>query len=286
MINYQYPSKDPLAKLKNTMSEHGFNKRTIISYLHYIEDLIRHTEKSPRDLSADDIINYLEKLVREKKSRSTLNTVHSALKFYFEKILKRRFFAPHGKIERAKLDKKQPVTLSENEVNKIIKVSFNPKYKLIFELMHKTGLKSSEIVNIKLNNFDFSNNLIIIEHSDSNTERTIILDRELNNKIKIYIESAELENYLFCNASRKKLSVRSIQKEFLSSLRRSNIYKPATCYSLRHTYATNLGKDGVDLKEIQHKLGHKLSETSKKYLKLAEKKELDIKKSIKKLIRL
>lgn len=283
MISYKYPSKDPIVKLKNTMSSNSFNNRTITSYTYYIEALLKHTGKSPKNHSADDIINYLEKLVTEKKSRSTLNTAHSAFKYYFGQILNRKFFAPHGKIERAKLEKKQPIILSEKEVEKIIKVTFNQKYKLLFELMYKTGLKPSEIVNIKIEDLDFINNLIIIKTDNS---RKIEINNNLTNELNKYINERSLDNYLFNNSSGKKLSVRSIQNTFLLSLKRANIYKPANCYSLRHSFAMNLGKNGYNSKIIQEKLGHKLTTTSKKYIELTEKKELSIKNTIKKLIRL
>ena len=111
--NYQYPSKDPLHQLKQEMKLRGFSSKTIKSYLYYITDILNFANKSPKFINTDDIRDYLEYLADQGMSSSTLNSAYSSLKFYFEKILKRKFFV---NIPRAKKGKKLPVVLSREEV--------------------------------------------------------------------------------------------------------------------------------------------------------------------------
>ncbi|MBT4277167.1 tyrosine-type recombinase/integrase [Candidatus Falkowbacteria bacterium] len=302
MIPYKYPSKNPLHKLKKTMVELNFDSKTIKSYLYYISEIVSFASKSPKNIQSKDIISYLEKLVKEKKSRSTLNTTHSALKFYFESILHRKFFAPHGKIGRAKLDKKQPVILTDKEVNKILKSTQNPKHRLIFELMYLTGLRISEIVNIKVKTLDFFKNQVKITNNGKHQKRTLGLPKNIVEKLKKYIGTPARscysvaggqeqsyddnvsrlpdtvlvagetlsDNYLFKGQKNQKLTERAIQKAFLQVFKKTKIKKQATCHSLRHTFAVNLAKKGTKVSEIQQILGHKLPQTAQKYIQLAK----------------
>jgi integrase/recombinase XerD len=298
MIPYKYPSKNPLYKLKRTMKELDFDSKTIKSYLYYISEIVNFASKGPKSIQGKDIISYLEKLVKEKKSRSTLNTAHSALKFYFETILRRKFFAPHGKIGRAKLEKKKPITLTEKEVNKFLKSTKNPKHRLIFELMHLTGLRISEIVNIKVKTLDFFKNQVKITNKgikNKKTQRTLDLPKNIVEKLKEYIISKKHKNkkarkqlyddvsretftkkqndYLFDGQKNQKLTERAIQKAFLNVFKNTKIKKQATCHSLRHTFAVNLAKKGAKISKIQQTLGHKLPQTAQKYIQLAKNKK-------------
>lgn len=286
--NYKYSSKDPVKKLEKTMVQMGFNKITITAYIYYIAELINFSQKSPKIITAEDIINYLESLVKKHKSRSTLNTAHSAFKFYFEKILNRKFFAPHGKIARAKPQKNFPVFLTEKEIDKIITNTKSGKHKLIFNLMRETGIKISETLNLQLKDLDFENKSIKINKKQTNAlrhnyvARKVSIPGELLRNIRQFTLDLKKTDFIFTNRKNIKLTERGIQKTFIASLKKSNIYKPATCNSLRHSYAIRIVNQGQKVEDIQKLLGHKLSETALMYSNI--KKDGKIKKKIKDLI--
>jgi len=273
---YKFPSKNPINKLKKEMVSRDFNNITIKSYLYYIEGILNFTNKSPRDIASNDIITYLEKLVKEKKSRSTLNTAHSALKFYFENVLRRNFFAPHGKIGRAKLKKKIPKIPTNKDAQKIIQSSKEEKYKLILELLYKTGIKISEVLPLKKSNLDLINKSIKIK------DRAIKIPEETFEKIKIYIVDLPDQELLFKNRSKKQLSERSVQKYFSNILKENHLNKRFTPNSLRHLFVFNLIKEGKTLDEVKDILGHKFSDAIRLYFKTFGKKPL-IRKRIKKM---
>ena len=116
-------------------------------------------KKSPKDIDTQDLRAYLEKLADDGKSASTLNTAYSALQFYFERILRRRFFV---NIPRAKKPKKIPEVFTKTEVKKILGTIQNVKHKLMLGIMYSSGLRVSEIVSIKVKDFDFENKLLSI----------------------------------------------------------------------------------------------------------------------------
>lgn len=282
------PSKNPLYRLEKEMANQGFNKKTAKSYIYYISNLLKYSSKSPRDISSVDIISFLEELVRQKKSRSTLNTAHSAFKFYFEKILGRKFFSPKGRIARAKLQKQPPVSLTEKEIDKLLANTKRVKYRLIFQLMSESGLRISEITNLQLGDMDFENKTVKIKKVKKNSRRDGGLEREIkilsetSRNIKKFTLGHDKNDFLFTNQKDGRLTERAIQKTFIASLRKSNIYKPATCNSLRHSFAFNLAKEGLPPEKIQETLGHKLKESSKIYIKI--KNDAKIKKKIQNLI--
>jgi len=99
------PSQDLLEKLEKEMVLRGFSPKTRKTYLGYINKAFKSNNKSPRVITANDVKNYLFKLAKQGKSASTINTAYSALLFYFEKIMHRRFFV---NIPRSKQTKKLP----------------------------------------------------------------------------------------------------------------------------------------------------------------------------------
>jgi len=270
------------------MAVQGFNKSTAKSYIYYISDFLKYSNKSPRDISANDIIKFLEEMVRQKKSRSTLNSAHSAFKFYFEKILGRKFFSPKGRIARAKLQKNPPVFLTEKEISKLLANIKRVKYKLIFKLMSESGLRISETINLRLEDMDFENKIVKIKKAEKKSLRKRALGRkvkilpETSHNIKKFTLDHKKSDFIFTNQKGGKLTERAIQKTFLASLKKSNIYKPATCNSLRHSFAFGLAKEGLSQEKIREILGHKLKESSKIYINI--KNDVKIKRKIQNLI--
>ena len=274
--NNYYPSKDPVLKFEQEMKLRNFSQKTIKVYSYYIVEILNFANKNPRNIQSQDIRNYLEKLVDQRKSSSTLNIAYSALKLYFEKVLHRRFFVF---LPRAKSEKKLPVVFNKKEVKRILETPKNIKHKLILQLIYSAGLRVSELIKIKVSDLDFENNLLFIKQSKGKKDRGTIFSKSLNLALKKYIlkNNKTSNDLLFESIRGDKLSVRSIQKIFLSALKKSGINKNAGCHSLRHSFATHLLESGVNLRYIQELLGHKKLETTQIYTKVASNKLREIK---------
>ncbi len=287
MSKINFPSKDPIVKLKKTMNGYGYNKKTIISYLYYITELLDFAKKTPRNINTDDIIKYINRLKEDGKSNSTINTAVSAFKFYFEKKLNRSFFSPKGKIKRVKHHIKRPTTITDREFKRIIKHA-NKKYKILFGLLYLTGIKISEIVKIKINNIDFKDKSIkITNNTNSNRKkdnytktRVVKIPKAVYGDLKEYTENNN-KNYLFLNNSNNRVTDRSIQKMFNTLKNKANIKKPITCNSLRSSFVANLIKNSTELGEIQEIMGYKLPETIKRQEKFIKSNRKSVRRSIK-----
>ncbi|MFH1292466.1 MAG: site-specific tyrosine recombinase/integron integrase [bacterium] len=266
-MNTQYYrlSRDPIKLLKQEMKLRNFSQKTVKSYLHYITNLLEFANKSPRSVNNQDIRAYLEYLADDGKSASTLNTAYSALLFYFSNILHRKFFV---KIPRAKQIKKLPQVFSKLEIKKILATVNNVKHKLILGLIYSSGLRVSEVVDIKAQDFDFDSNLLYIRQGKGKKDRRTILSSKIAIVMKKYMIKKQADEIVFTSERGGKLSIRLIQKIFTNALNNSHIKKKAGCHCLRHSFATHLLEDGVDIRYIQELLGHKRLETTQIYTRV------------------
>ena len=141
MNTHYRPSRDPLILLKQEMKLRGFSNKTVKSYLHYIDECLRFSNINPRNASQKDVRAYLEYLTDRNLSVSTINTAYSALLFYFNKILRRKFFI---NLPRVKKEKKLPVILSKQEVEKMLMEIINKKYGEVTEEIEEVGEVNEE----------------------------------------------------------------------------------------------------------------------------------------------
>ena len=272
--NYQYPSKNPLHQLEQEMKLRKFSSKTVKSYIYYINKTLKFAKKGPRDINTEDIRNFLEYMSDNRASGSTLNSAYSALKFYFEKILHRKFFMS---IPRAKKAKKLPVVLNKEEIKHVLAKINNVKHKLILGLAYSSGLRISEVANIKIEDLDLNNKTITIRQGKGAKDRLSILPEKIIEPLKKYTKNKTGNNYLFESARGGKLTERSLQKVFQNALNRSNIKKSASFHSLRHSFATHLLESGTDIRYIQELLGHARLETTQIYTKVSNNNLKNIK---------
>ena len=263
---YPYHSKDPIYQFKQEMKLKKFSPKTIKSYLHYITDLLDHANKNPKTINTDDIRKYLENLADKGLSASSLNIAHSAFKLYFEKVLGRRFFA---NIPRAKQPKKLPETLTKEEVHQILGTITNVKHKLMLAFMYSSGLRVSEVINCKVKHLDLKSKLLLVSQAKGAKDRKTIISERMCPVLEKYLKNKDSNNYVFESDRGGKLTERTLQKVFIEALENSEIKRPATCHSLRHSFATHLLEAGTSIRYIQELLGHAKLETTQIYTKVS-----------------
>ena len=264
--NY-YPSQDPILKLRQEMKLRNFSPKTIKSYCYYITDCIARSRKSPREIAGDDVRSYLENLA-QNHSASTLNTAYSALQFYFVKILRRNFFAS---IPRAKKSKFLPTVLSRQEVAALISVIQNPKHNCIVSLLYGAGLRVSEVVRIKMKDIDFDRFVLRVFQGKGKKDRYTLLPKTLHPVLLNQKRLKLPENYLFTSERGGRLEERTVQKIVSVSAFKAKISKSVSPHTLRHSFATHLLEEGVDIRYIQELLGHANLKTTEIYTHVATK---------------
>lgn len=265
--NQYYPSQDPINKFIQEMKLRGFSQKTIKSYSYYIREILNKSNKNARSINLEDIKKYLENLIEKEKSSSTINIAYSAFKLYFGSILQRKFFI---NLPRVKKEKKLPIVLSKQEINKIIEETQNLKHFCILSLLYGCGLRVSEVVNLKIKDIDFERNLIYIRQAKGSKDRVVFLPKKLFSILQKQKEIKKVDDFLFTNNKNSRLTTMTIQKIVKQAVLRSKINKNVSPHTFRHSFATHLLENGVDIRYIQELLGHTNLKTTQIYTHVAK----------------
>jgi len=214
---------------------------------------------------------YMLHLLNNKKiSFSYQKQVISAIKFYFEKILRRETKSYYFEIPKLK-ERKLPVVLSKNEVSLFFSKIKNKKNLAIFSTIYSSGLRISEAINLKIEDIDSERMLIYIRGGKGMRDRTTILSNNLLDLLRGYYKKYQPKTWLFEITNNKQYNPRTIQKIFHQTFRQTGIKKKATVHTLRHSFATHLLENGEDIRYIQKLLGHKNLKTTEIYTHITAK---------------
>lgn len=255
---------EALVATKNELLLRNYSQSTIDSYLTCLKEYFAFKQISINILNVDNIKVFLLKK-HETFAPQTVNLFLNAIKFFYHQTLKLSSPIP---IKFAKRNKSIPIVLSQEEIQLILEATPNAKHKLLLSLAYGAGLRVSEVVNLKVKDLDFSNNFIHVKEAKNKKDRATILPEKLIDHLKNLIAGKESNNIVFHSERGDKLSSRTAQKIFENSLKKTEIKKDATFHSLRHSFATHLLENGVDIRYIQSLLGHANIRTTQIYTKV------------------
>ncbi len=256
--------------------EKKYSENTIISYQNDLKKVCVFFKKDFTNLTKKNIQNYIQSLSKKESTSSVSRTISTLKSFYkFLEINKYTKNNPLGTISNPKNIKKLPKVLSEEEVDKLLdinlKTSFDYRNKAMLELMYSSGLRVSELINLKVNDIDLNNASVRIFGKGSK-ERIVPLDdyaiEALDNYIKHHRKSLFKHgenNYLFLNNHGNKMTRQGFFKILQKIVKEKNIKSEISPHTLRHSFATHLLKHGADLRSIQELLGHSDISTTQIY---------------------
>lgn len=245
------------------MSRRNYSQRTVKTYSECIKKFLKTYSGEARKISKSDVKNYLEKL--EDKTGSTKNVHLSALIFLLRNILNKNFVS---KLKYSRMPKSLPVVLSREEINLLIKSIGNEKHKLLVKLLYGSGLRVSEIVNLRIRDLDLRNNYGWVRRGKGNKDRMFIVPAMLKEEISNLNSKKDYDCYLF-DSYNGHLSSRSVQEIIKKAAKKAGIRKRVHPHTLRHSYATHLIENGYDIAAVQSLLGHNSPNTTMIYLHTA-----------------
>lgn len=228
-------------------------------------------------LSTRQIIErYLVNLFHKKIDKSTIARKFSCFKS-FEKFLKAQGIVLKLKLQRPRLDKKLPIYLSVDEIFYLLDTIADDQLptkkpardKAIFELLYATGVRCSELVAIKFKDLDMNGRTIRII-GKGKRERMVLFGQKAHDKLQQYLDNerprpADASEHLFLNNRTQPLTVRTVQRIFEMFRSFLKFEKQITPHKIRHSFATHLLNQGVDLRTVQELLGHKTLSSTEKY---------------------
>ncbi|MDT0293956.1 tyrosine-type recombinase/integrase [Mesonia ostreae] len=265
-----------LKKFVSYLRGKRFSESTVRSYYGFLLKLVVYSEKPANSLTYRDMELFLEKVItKQGYSVSSHRQCVSALKHFSN------LFEVEG-IEnlenlRPRKSRLLPTVLSQEEVIRILQVTKNLKHRFILALIYSSGLRIGELLAMKVAHIDVERKQICIVSGKGRKDRTVILAESMVALFYNYVNTYLPDNYLIEGKNGGEYSPSSIRAFLKKSCKYAKILKRVTPHTLRHSYATHMLEDGVDLRYIQSLLGHSRPETTMIYTHVSKKDLLRIK---------
>jgi integrase/recombinase XerD len=251
-----------LQKLETELKIARNSEHTIRNYLRANKELLNFTNKPLEEIAQDDIKLYMAEKLTESSSM-TIILFLAAVKFSFSTILQRDI--TQG-VKRPKKEKKIPSVLTKQEVRSLLDSIPSQKSRLMIALIYAAGLRVSELTNLKVGNMDFKERIGHIRQGKGKKDRIFNIPESL---IKDLEEQARTQRSkdeeLLFTSLHGQYNSRTIQKIVERARKLAKIEKDVHPHTLRHSFATHLLENGVDIRKIQLLLGHASLSTTELY---------------------
>lgn len=255
----------------------GKSESTLKNYARHLAKLSLHFGCLPTEPDADQINDYLYLVQQEHDTPSD-----SYFKFtvYGLRFVYRMYGMKDKRIElpSIKQDKKLPVILSREEVKRLLTAPQLLKHRVLIALLYGCGLRCFELRNLKLADLDFDRKMLHVRQGKGKKDRYVPICDLLIRGVKKYIEAEQPETWLFNGKPEgraggdfdSRYSQRGVQWAVKQAQKQAGILKEMTVHTLRHTYATHLLEEGLDILSIKDLLGHECIDTTMVYLHVAQ----------------
>lgn len=268
---------DYLSFLKKNLN---FSDNTIISYQSDLDDFFSYLEKNKinyKNINKEDVTSYLKYLDEKKLSNQTVSRKISCLRSFYnylekEKMVNENIFK---NIRNPKIRRKLPNYLSYEELRIIFDSIDDLEKRLIIEIFYATGCRVSELINIKIQDIDFTKNTIRI-YGKGSKERIVYFGEYAREYLDKYLRKQEKSKYLFTTKKKEKYTVNEVERIIKDIVKNLSIKTHVTPHTLRHTFATHLLNNGADIKSVQELLGHSSLNTTGIYTHLTNERVKEV----------
>lgn len=247
------------------INQKNYSTHTLTSYINDLYYFYIYNNKDLLDVDETDVRNYLEHLNKIKESSSTIRRKISTFKSFYKFLYTNGYMDkkkyPLTRIVYPKAPKRLPKFIYYNDLLEIIHESSldkdSTRDRLIIEMLYATGLRVSELINIKLSDIDFDNKRIVV-CGKGNKERVVYYGDYASEALEEYLNAhpKREHNYLFMNSRGGKITDRGIRYIIDNIMKRLSVKTHVTPHVLRHTFATDMLNNGCDIRVVQELLGH------------------------------
>lgn len=257
--------QDALQKTQQELKIRNYSPKTIKAYTHYLRDYFSYKNVDLNTFDQDYVKKYLLVCQTQGLSAQSCNICLSSIKFYYRNVVNS---PARIEIKSAKTPQNLPIVLSRSEIEQILKAIINPKHKLLLSLAYGAGMRVSEIMSLRVEDLDIDSLVVNIRRAKGQKDRISLIPEKLVNDLKNLVAGKTGKDWVFASERGGKLTTRTAQKVFAQALKKTGIEKPATFHSLRHSFATHLLENGVDVRYVQELLGHANIRTTQHYTKV------------------
>jgi site-specific recombinase XerD len=256
------------------MTVRGFAPKTQRGYIRAVKDFTAFFGRSPDQAGAEDLRRYQLHMRSSGASATSMNTVVSALRFFFGVTLGRG--DAQAGMTTVREPRRLPVILSPEEVARLLDAAPGLKYRAALSVAYGAGLRASEVVSLKVADIDSSRRVIRVEQGKGCKDRYAMLSEPLLDLLRAWWLAARERGvmgpggWLFPGQNPiNPLTTRQLRRAFDGAREAAGIDKRVSLHSLRHCFATHLLEQKVDIRIIQVLLGHKKLDTTARYSQIA-----------------
>lgn len=254
---------------KNYLKGKRYSQSTVENYTVFVSKFLKfHRFKEHYTLR--DVDRFVEKEIAERDySISSHRQCISALKHYFE--LTEQEEIDTSNLKRPEKSKYLPGVLSKEEVIDLLRATRNLKHRCVLALIYSSGLRIGELINLKLDDIDVDRRQVLIRQAKGRKDRYVMLAESFLPLFYNYLQTYAPRKYFAEGNNHGQYSASAVRSFLKDSCRRAKIRKRVTPHTLRHSYATHMLENGIDIRYIQELLGHSRPETTMIYTHVTQK---------------
>jgi integrase/recombinase XerD len=261
-------------RMLDDMRMRKLSPKTQIGYIRSVRQFAAYLKRSPDTATAEDLRLYQLHMIDHGTSAVSINNALSGLKFFFEHTLDRPELM--RKMQSVRVPHKLPVVLSRDEVARLLAASGNLKHKTALSVAYGAGLRVSEICALKVSDIDSQRMALRIEQGKGSKDRYAMLSPVLLEQLRVWWREARAQGkmleggWLFPGLNPiDPLSTRQLNRAIHAAADEAHIDKRVSMHTLRHSFATHLLEQKVDIRVIQVLLGHRKLDTTARYAQVA-----------------
>jgi site-specific recombinase XerD len=258
------------------MSVDGKSKSTVSGYGHHIAAISLHYGRIPLELTSEEVRDYLYEVQKRSKTPSRSYFVHTVCGLRY--VLKSEGLpGKYFQLPVIKKEKKLPTVLSKEEVWRMLRAAKELRHRMLLGMLYGCGLRCAEVRVVRLRDLDFDRKRLHVVQGKGKKDRYLPLSDHLIRGLRVYIKAEHIDDRLFKGQTSSRegedcggcYSQRSIQTTVKQVAKQAGILKNVHTHTLRHSYATHLLEDGLDIVTLKGLMGHSDLRTTLKYLHVA-----------------
>ena len=264
-------AKSPLRRrMIEDMTIRKFAPKTQHDYVQRVKNFAAFLGRSPDTASFEDVRRYQLHLAESGVGVPTLNQTVATLRFFFRITLKRHEIVEHTTFIHE--PRKLPVVLSPEEVARLLNAAPGLKYKVALSVAYGAGLRAAEVISLKVSDIDSKRMIISVEQGKGRKDRNVMLSASLLELLRTWWRVARPQGWLFPGRDRvQPMTTRQLNRACHAAAQMAEIDKRVSLHTLRHSFATHLLEQNVDVRVIQVLLGHAKLDTTALYTRVATK---------------
>jgi len=244
--------------------------KTQHDYVQRVKNFAAFLGRSPDTASFEDVRRYQLHLAASGVGVATINQTVSTLRFFFRVALKRHEIIEHTHVIHE--PRKLPLVLSVEEVARLLDAAPGLKYQAALSVAYGAGLRATEVVSLKVSDIDSKRMIIRVEQGKGGKDRNVMLSPHLLNLLRTWWRAARPRGFLFPGRDpAQPMTTRQLNRACHAAVQMADIDKRVSLHTLRHSFATHLPEQNIDVRAIQVLLGHAKLDTTALYTRVATK---------------